>query len=114
MSDETSKGITTEEESCVATCPQDHQNQSSLITLAWAKPSEDCGDQGAEVRGVTQDSLEMRFQSSDVSNRGEQGPFEDRDDVEPTPVQPDSTGHLEKLRVHEQRGTFPQVTSANF
>lgn len=114
VSNETSKGIATEEESCAATCPQDHEIQGSLITLAWGKPSEDSGDQGAEVAQITQDSLEMPFQPSDVSSRGEQGPFEDRDDVEPTLVHWDSTGHPERLRVDEQHGTFPQVTSANF
>lgn len=114
VSDETSKGIATEEESCAATCPQDHENQGSLITLAWGKPSEDSGDQGAEVAAVPQHRLEMQFQSSDVSSRGEQGQFEDRDDVEPTLVQSDSAGHPERPRVDEQRGTFPQVTSANF
>lgn len=118
VSDETSKGIATEEESCTATRPQDHENQGSLITLAWGKPSEDSGDQGAEVAGIRtgqlQDSLEIRFRSSDMSSRGEQGPFEDRNDVEPMLVQSDSTGHLERLRVDEQQGSFPQVTSANF
>lgn len=114
VSDETSKGIASEEESCAATCPQDLENQGSLITLAWGTPSRDSGDQGAEVTGIAQDSLEMRFQSSDMSSRGEQGQFEDRGDVGPTPVQSDSTCYPERPRVEEQRGTFPQVASANF
>lgn len=108
VSDETSKGITTEEDSCAVTCPQDHENQNSLITLAWGNPPEDSGERGAEG---TRDSLDMAFHSSDVSSRGEQGLFEDRDDVDPTMDQSDSTGHPERLR---EDGTFPQVTSANF
>lgn len=111
VSDETSKGIPTEEDSGAVPCPQDHENQSSLITLAWGKPPEDSGGRAAEVAGVTQDSLDTQFQSSDVSSRGEEGLLEDRDDVDPTLVQSESIGHLERLRVDEQRGTFPQVTS---
>lgn len=111
VSDETSKGIPTEEDSGAVPCPQDHENQSSLITLAWGKPPEDSGDRAAEVAEVTRDSLDTQFQSSDVSSRGEEGRLEDRDDVDPTLVQSESIGHLERLRVDEQRGTFPQVTS---
>lgn len=102
VSDETSKS---------KTCPRDHENQGSLITLAWGKASEDSGHQREQVRTNTQDSLEVRFPPSDVSSRGEEGRFEDRDDVEPTLVRSDSAGHAERLRVDEQRATFPQVTS---
>ena len=111
--DETSKGIATEERSCAATTPQDHENQGSLITLAWAKPFQESGDQGAEVTEITQDSVEMPFQSRHASSRGQHGQFEDTDDVEPTLVRSDSTGHPERLRVNEQRLTSPQVTSAS-
>lgn len=113
VSDETHKGIAAEEEGRAATCPQDHENQGELITLAWGKPSEDSDHQRAEVASITQDSLEAPFQSSDVSSRGGGGQFEDGDDVEPTLVRSDSAGNPERLRADEQRGTFPQVTSAN-
>lgn len=111
VSEEISKSGSTEEESRAATCPQDHENQGSLITLAWGKLSEDSGEQGAEDAVITRDSLETRFQPSDVSGRDELGGFEDRDDVEATLVRCDSTGHPEGLPVDEQRGTFAQVTS---
>lgn len=111
VSDETGKGLATEEDSCAVPCPQDHENQSSLITLAWGKPPEESGDRAAEVAEVTQDSLDTQFQSSDVSSRGEEGLLEDRDDVDPTLVQSESIGHLERASLYEQRGTFPQVTS---
>lgn len=107
VSEETRKTVVTEEESRAATCPQDHENQGSLITLAWGKPSED-SDQGAEDAGITQDSSEMRSQPSDVSGSGELGQFDDRDDVEPTLVQCESTAGLP---VDAQRSTFAQVTS---
>lgn len=107
VSEETRKTVVTEEETRAATCPQDHENQGSLITLAWGKPSED-SDQGAEDAGITQDSSEMRSQPSDVSGSGELGQFDDRDDVEPTLVQCESTAGLP---VDAQRSTFAQVTS---
>lgn len=113
VSDETSKSVATEVDSRSATCLQDHENQSSLITLAWGKPCEDPGDQGAEVAAIAHDTLEMTFQSSDGSSGGEQGQFEDRADAEPTLVQSGSAGHPGRLRVDEQRRTFPQVTSAD-
>lgn len=102
VSDETSKGLATEEDSCAVPRPQDHENQSSLITLAWGKPPEDSGDRATEVAGVTQHSLDTQFQSSDLSSRGEEGLFEDRDDVDPTLVQSESIGDPERLRVDEQ------------
>ncbi|XP_029698159.1 uncharacterized protein [Takifugu rubripes] len=108
VSEEISKSGSTEEESRAATCPQDHENQGSLITLAWGKLSEDSGEQGAGDAVITQDSLETRFQLSDVSCRGELGEFEDRDDVEAALVRCDSTGHPEGPPVDEQHGTFAQ------
>lgn len=108
VSEEISKSGSTEEESRAAMCPQDHENQGSLITLAWGKLSEDSGEKGAGDAAITRDSLETRFQPSDVSGGGE---FEDRDDVEATLVRCDSTGHPEGPPVDEQRGTFAQVTS---
>lgn len=108
VSEEISKSGSTEEESRAATSPQDHENQGLLITLAWGKLSEESGEKGVEDAAITRDSLETRFQPSDVSGRGE---FEDRDDVEATLVRCDSTGHPEGLPVDEQRGTFAQVTS---
>lgn len=111
VSEEISKSGSTEEESRAATCPQDHENQGSLITLAWGKLSEDSGVQGAGDAVITRDSLETQFQPSDVSSRGELGEFEDRDDVEATLDRCDSTGHPEGPPVDEQHGTFAQVTS---
>lgn len=111
ISEEISKSGSTEKESRAAACPQDHENQGSLITLAWGKLSEDSGEKGAGDAVITRDSLETRFQPSDVSCRGELGEFEDRDDMEATLVRCYSTGHPEGLPVDEQRGTFAPVMS---
>lgn len=110
ISEEISKSGSTEEESRAAACPQDHENQGSLITLAWGKLSEDSGEKGAGDAVITRDSLETRFQPSDVSCRGELGGFEDNDDMEATLVRCYSTGHPEEPPVDEQRGTFAPVT----
>lgn len=75
-------------------CPKDLENQGSLITLAWGKPSQDSGDRGAEGAEMTRDSLET------LSQR-----FEDREDGEAPPAESDSAGG------YEQRSTLPQVTS---
>lgn len=91
------------EESGAATCPQDHENQGSLITLAWGKPSEDAG--------TARDRLETPFQPRAASSGGERGQFEDRDDAEPTLVQSEPTGRPEGLRADEESSTFSQVTS---
>lgn len=111
VSEEISKSGCTEEERRAAACPQDHENQGSLITLAWGKLSEDSGEQGAGDAVITRDSLETQFQPREVSGRGELGEFEDRDDVEATLVRCDSTGHPEGPPADEQHGTFAQVTS---
>lgn len=111
VSEEIGKSGFTEDKSREATCVQDHENQGSLITLAWGKPSEDRGEQGAGDAVITRDSLETRFKPSDGSGRAELGEFEDRDDVEAMLVQCYSTGHPEGPPVDEQCGTFAQVTS---
>lgn len=103
------------EEGSATKIPQSFEKQDSLITLAWSKPPEDdtdCEEQSQGGEGCMQTQVQPTDISSIAEHRQSEETFGDREDLRPTLMWSDSTGHSDPQAADQQCSTVrPDSTS---
>ncbi|XP_036963433.1 uncharacterized protein LOC119024600 isoform X3 [Acanthopagrus latus] len=87
-----------EEEGSAAKIPQSFEKQDSLITLAWSKPPEDDADSEEQSQGG-EGCMQTEVQPTEDT-------FGDREDLRPTLMWSDSTGHSDPQAADQQCSTL--------
>ncbi|XP_030282130.1 uncharacterized protein LOC115586861 [Sparus aurata] len=97
------------EEGSATKIPQSFEKQDSLITLAWSKPPEDdtdCEEQSQGGEGCMQTQVQPTDISSIAEHRQSEETFGDREDLRPTLMWSDSTGHSDPQAADQQCSTL--------